>query len=669
MKQSVLKGEEIFNELSEGLRAAQKKIIIVTAWFTDQELLDILTLKQKDGVPISIVISDNKQNEKLNFQEIVALGATLHKVQIKGFGMMHQKYCVIDEKIAFHGSYNWTVNARKNNSESVIKTDHKETIQDLVSDFEKINMEKEAIKIEEDISEDKKDNFLSRFFRGYKKEGANGVDINAAVSKTGELDASIDEVFKSIISAEIKKTNREEVKGMAYSQAKEVSGDAQVITKSMDSLYHLFVSDKKGNNENIEKLFKKIEDKVSEFTQNINTEKDEKLNSSVVENNSEEKNIEFQKTAINGRKSNKQVEKKHIIESTIVQKETQITSLKEKITALDIEFVKPMFKHHEFWPQLIFFIGLAIAMVLFYSSSAYIMLYSFDDALASAKLGIIPNAQVYDADALSRAMEKGGSAMLYIVIFVFIPFAIAYVAHNFNKQNDAKGIKKIISYLVVFAIDIFIALKVSATITEINFLTKGIEIERSIGTILNDINFWLVFFLGAIPFLFLAELMNMLVNFFAERSAQSGIEKMLVEKKAVKNKMETLNLEIIAAVNTSNGIGLEINNIESEVSRLEQALIFLPKELNLKVSHIKQEANNKIAIVRKKADVYKNDIENDNIQISISSLKDRVSAFIEGWNEWLHDEFAVEKAIGKSQMAMKASDHWLEDNMKKIESE
>ena len=178
-----------------------------------------------------------------------------------------------------------------------------------------------------------------------------------------------------------------------------------------------------------------------------------------------------------------------------------------------------------------------------------------------------------------------------------------------------------------------------------------------------------MFFLGAIPFLFLAELMNMLVNFFAERSAQSGIEKMLVEKKAVKNKMETLNLEIIAAVNTSNGIGLEINNIESEVSRLEQALIFLPKELNLKVSHIKQEANNKIAIVRKKADVYKNDIENDNIQISISSLKDRVSAFIEGWNEWLHDEFAVEKAIGKSQMAMKASDHWLEDNMKKIESE
>ena len=666
MKQSVLKGEEIFNELSQSLKSAQKKIIIVTAWFTDPELLDILFLKQKEGVSVSIVISDNKQNEKLNFKDIIALGATLNKVKVEGFGMMHQKYCVVDETTAFHGSYNWTVNARKNNSESVIKTDHRETIQNLVNDFEKLNMEKEEVKKEENILENKKESFLSRLFGGRKKEG--NLDTNLDISKTPAQDSSIDEVFKSIISAEIKKTNREEVKGMAYSQAKEVSGDAQVITKSMDSLYHLFVSDKKENNENKEKLFNKIEDKVSEFTQNINTKKDEKLNSSEVEINSEEKNIEFQKTEITGRKSNKQVEKKNIIETTIVNKENKILSLKDRITALDIEFVKPMFKHHEFWPQLIFFTGLAIAMILFYSSSAYIMLYSFDDALNSSKSGIILNAQVYDADALSKAMAKGGSAMLYILVFVFIPFAVAYVAHNFNKENDKRGLKKIFSYLVVVGIDVFIALKVSATIAEVKFLT-GIEIERSIETILLDINFWLVFFLGAIPFLFLAELMNKIINFFAERSAQSGREKMLVEKKAAKNKIEKLNLEIINSLEKSNAIELEINSIESEVSKLEQALIFLPKELNLKISQINQEANNRIATVRKKADVYKNDIENDNIQISISSLKDRVSAFIEGWNEWLHDEYAIEKAIGKSQEAMKASDEWLDDNMKKVETE
>ena len=37
--------------------------------------------------------------------------------------------------LAFHGSYNWSVNARTNNSESVIKTDHSNTVNDLIKDF------------------------------------------------------------------------------------------------------------------------------------------------------------------------------------------------------------------------------------------------------------------------------------------------------------------------------------------------------------------------------------------------------------------------------------------------------------------------------------------------------------------------------------------------------
>ena len=143
MKQSVLKGEEIFIHLSQSLKSAQKRIIVVTAWFTDQELLDILLLKQKEGVSVSIVIGENKDNEKLNFKEIIASGGSLTRIKVRGYGMMHQKYCVVDNSIGFHGSYNWTVNARKNNSESVIRTDHKATVQDLLNDFEKLNMEKE----------------------------------------------------------------------------------------------------------------------------------------------------------------------------------------------------------------------------------------------------------------------------------------------------------------------------------------------------------------------------------------------------------------------------------------------------------------------------------------------------------------------------------------------
>ncbi|MGJ8743825.1 phospholipase D-like domain-containing protein [Polaribacter sp.] len=669
MKQSLLKGGDIYIDLTESLTASVTNIYVVTAWFTDQTLLDLLVLKLKEKIEVSIVIGDNKENLKLDFSEFESLGGFLKRIKVKGYGMMHQKYCVIDEKIAVHGSYNWTVNARKNNSESVIKTNDKSIIQDLLNDYKKLIMEKEKgteDELKEEIATESWSAKLKNKFKGDIKEvGGLKVDHNIEeLSKEKEsMDISLDDVFKSIISSEIKKTNRGEVKEMAYNQAKEVSGDSQVITKSMDSLYHLFVSDKKDNDDNKEKLYKKIENKVAEFIQNINTLKDEKLNSVDVEINSEEKRLEFEKTEVISRKKNKETEKKNIVETTIANLEKLILNLKDKINSLDIEFVRPMFKHHEFWPQLIFFLGLSIAMVLFYSSSAYIMLYSYDDALEAIKAGVSVNPQVYEAKAFVKAVSKGGTAIFYIMFFVFIPFAIAYISHDIKSK-----IYKIISYLIVVLIDIFIAVKVSTTIGEINYLSKGTVYEKSIEALFSDINFWLVFFLGAIPFFFLAELMNRLISFFAERSAQAGREKMLIERKVAMDKITVLNSEISEHKENTNNIGLEIIKFEGEIHKLEQSLIFLPKDLDTKISYINQEANNNIANVIKKADVYKNDIENDNIQISLSSLKDRVSAFIEGWNEWLHDEYANDKAINMSKQAIQASDQWLEDNMKKIEA-
>jgi hypothetical protein len=669
MKQSVLKGKDIFATISKYLNNAKKEIIVVSAWFTDQDLLDILISKLSEGVDVSIIVADNKDNFKLNFDLFEKSGGFLRKVKGKGFGIMHQKYCVIDKTEAFHGSYNWTVNARKNNSESVILTNHKNTIQELLIDYNKLAMKEDN---DSKSTDEVKSKGWVREVWAKVKPKENDIEKDKTTEELNKIENvsvthSLDEVFKSIISAEIKKTNRSEIKEMAYNQAKEVSGDCQVITKSMDSLYHLFVSDKKENDENKKRLLQKIEDKVSEFNQNIDTTKDAKLNSVQVEITAEEKRIHFQKAEAEGRKSNKKTEKNNIIETTIPNKEKLISDLKEEISEFDIKFVKPLFKYHEFIPRILFFLGLAIVMVLFYSSSAYIMLYSFDDALLAAERGVSVNPQVYESKAVSKAIAKGGTAIYYILLFVFIPFAIAYSAHDNNSVNVnkiTKHIKKYISYAVVIAIDTFIALKVSSTIGEINYLTKGVVYERSF----DDINFWLVFFLGAIPFFFLADLMNKLISFFANRNTQEGIEKMLAEKKILKNRIDNLNSEVDIHKEHSNKIDLEMNNLDNEISQLKQSEFFLPKELNTKTSQINQAASNGIANIRKKADVYKNDIENDNIQISLSSLKDRVSAFIEGWNEWLHDEYSIEKAVGKSQEAIKESDQWLAENMKKIEA-
>lgn len=147
MKQRVIKGQEIFSEISKSLKEAKREILVVVAWFTDQELLSILTEKLKENVAVKIVIGKNKDNEKLDFSRFQSLGGSLKRVKGKGFGMMHEKYCVIDRKEAFHGSYNWTINAKKNNSESVIVTNHGETVRNLIENFNETNIFKKDNKM------------------------------------------------------------------------------------------------------------------------------------------------------------------------------------------------------------------------------------------------------------------------------------------------------------------------------------------------------------------------------------------------------------------------------------------------------------------------------------------------------------------------------------------
>ncbi|WCC41841.1 phospholipase D-like domain-containing protein [Tenacibaculum finnmarkense] len=146
MKQIVInQGTEIFEAIQHEIRNATKEILVVSAWFTDEMLLSELTKKAKLGLMVKVALSENKDNEKLDFTELIKNGGAVNRVKKKGYGMLHEKYCVIDQKIAFHGSYNWTNNAKKNNTESVIKTDHKYTVNQLISQFKMLNNEKETL--------------------------------------------------------------------------------------------------------------------------------------------------------------------------------------------------------------------------------------------------------------------------------------------------------------------------------------------------------------------------------------------------------------------------------------------------------------------------------------------------------------------------------------------
>ena len=95
---------------------AQVSISLAMAWFTNQVLADKLKEKQEQGIKIDIIIYDDGVNKK---NAVNLDGLEVLKVRGQRGGIMHNKFCVIDNQVVLQGSYNWSSNAEYKNDETI----------------------------------------------------------------------------------------------------------------------------------------------------------------------------------------------------------------------------------------------------------------------------------------------------------------------------------------------------------------------------------------------------------------------------------------------------------------------------------------------------------------------------------------------------------------------
>lgn len=109
--------EGIQNQILSELNKARVSITVVMAWFTNELLFKKLKERAQQGIDVKLAIYDDGINRKygLNFDE---LNLFRIKKSPKG-GLMHDKFCIIDNQVVITGSYNWTNNAEFRNSENI----------------------------------------------------------------------------------------------------------------------------------------------------------------------------------------------------------------------------------------------------------------------------------------------------------------------------------------------------------------------------------------------------------------------------------------------------------------------------------------------------------------------------------------------------------------------
>ncbi len=109
--------QHIQNIILSALDEAKLSIWVVMAWFTNETLMEKLIEKYKEGLDVRLAIYDDGVNAKHG----VDISQVPHQMIKRGQrgGLMHNKFCVIDNHIVITGSYNWTNNAEMRNDENI----------------------------------------------------------------------------------------------------------------------------------------------------------------------------------------------------------------------------------------------------------------------------------------------------------------------------------------------------------------------------------------------------------------------------------------------------------------------------------------------------------------------------------------------------------------------
>lgn len=109
--------QDIQNRILKALDAAEVSIIVVMAWFTNNALFEKLVEKHQQGLDVKLAIYYDGINKKHGV-DITQLPHVKIKKGQRG-GLMHNKFCVVDNQIVITGSYNWSDNAEFRNDENI----------------------------------------------------------------------------------------------------------------------------------------------------------------------------------------------------------------------------------------------------------------------------------------------------------------------------------------------------------------------------------------------------------------------------------------------------------------------------------------------------------------------------------------------------------------------
>lgn len=563
MNDILTNGTEIKQRIISELQKANKNIYVAMAWFTDRDIANVIIDAKNRNLVIDVLLSSNIQNEtvKLMFKNA---GVNVHAFETGDErGMMHHKFCLIDNVISINGSYNYSYNASNNNVENIQVSNDPNTYRQLFAEFERLKYN-----IDHQIN-------LNVFINSEIDQKIPKSQIVQPLSSVGLFSEQLSNLVYATANI-----NTENYRKKGYENSKESLGSINIFKVNYDGIKEQIktyaTDDSLNNKKNIisQNITSAFENKMAE----IGTDKQ-------LEFNKIKTNVEIEIKQINSKIIEIKNEKSILELGNVVTGEKGLLQLNNEIekNKLEKNNLESTFVIKKFWTVGVVFsiLGLCIFVYylsMFFASAMYKVFFEGNVIRNAVEAGLNPGLpQLVDANAIVKIFKTQGILFgIMAGLFFIIPILLSNLKLIGSKN---KAINLLCFWIGLLVFDVLVSTMVAINTDEIKSLLIGKESELKIWQVIMHGEFWLIFVFGMLPLI----ITHFIIDFIASAYQKSEREIVDGEKNRqimlLNNDLHDLNMQKEILIN-------KIKEKESLLGKMKEELDYLEKDLNNKQNNI-----------------------------------------------------------------------------------
>jgi hypothetical protein len=620
MEQVITDGQACKAKIIESISQAKSTVKVAMAYFTDKEIADEIVSVRQKGIEVNIVLSSDVTNNEIRERFRGKVPVVIF--ESNGRGIMHHKFCIIDNSILLHGSYNYTYNATKNNQESLNVTDSYNLIKEYSNIFETLRVNATGTKVETPDERSPHlmpdDDYLEKF--------------------TEQLKNAISQIFDDFSHNEIVEEGRRlsernlgaESTFLAYLD----TSLARVNTKlSQEDQTKTLVKTKMTAS-----LEKAVESNSKDLESDLN------LLSSYC--NEKKSNIQVQIETLKNRVKEK-LDDYSMINAGASKVRSAIAEFNDEVDSLDRQIVVKNFWTFPSVLKLLLTSLFLLYLSVFFSSAIWKIFFEEVEVLKLLSRGITPESPpLLDANALLRIFSKKGIFYGSIAaLFFLIPVLLSSIRLI---VNDNKFIEVIFGWIIgIFAIDVVVSILISQHTYEIQRLLVGGADEWDLEIALATGEFWLIFVFGALPLFLTKFLIESIWLAYKNSNPESVDREKTLLRNICKRKLAEKQQEIDVFNVKLDALNMEVLELKTNITRMEDEKNELNSEENDRKLDIKERYDKRNKNLREVYNSFIASVDSGNRQFLKDVISGRISAFKSGYYEWLNGEYSQSRAPQK----------------------